>query len=140
MPDITFRPSDRFGWDPVGREITYVAGGDPASLLHEVGHARLDHTSYTRDIELLRKERHAWTYARDHLAALYGVSIDDDVIEASLDTYRDWLHARSLCPDCRVSGVQHTAERYRCIHCEREWTVNDARTCQLRRTITKTPR
>ena len=105
---------------------------DVWQVLHEVGHALLDHQIYSRDIELLGMERDAWQRA-EVVAADLDLTIPDDVIQTHLDTYRDWLHARSLCPDCTQTGIQIDSAQYECPHCHATWRVNDARTCGLRR-------
>ena len=61
----------------------------------------------------------------------------EDFIEEHLDTYRDWLHARSSCPDCTATGYQTDASTYACPACSHTWRVNEARICQLRRYSTK---
>lgn len=135
-PSLTFTKATDFSWHPDTNTITYTTGGshDPALLLHETAHALLRHSDYSRDIELLRMEREAWNYATDTLAPLYEIVIDDSLVEDSLDTYREWLHKRSLCPDCNLNGIQASRFDYRCLHCHKRWRVNEARTCRLRRT------
>ncbi len=135
---ILFAPSDEFRWDPSSHTVYYneSAPDAPSLLLHELGHALLGHTDYMRDIELLRLERAAWDKAIE-LATGYGHPIDDDSIEDHLDTYRNWLHARSLCPTCQATGLQSNRTHYTCISCRQTWRVNEARTCELRRYQTK---
>lgn len=137
-PGLTFIPEDRFYWNPERRTIYYVEQSDDiASLLHEVAHGLLDHRDFMRDIELLEMERDAWEYASGTLAPRYHLSIDADIIQTHLDTYRDWLHLRSICPACQATGVQIKQRTYRCLACRSEWTVNDARQHALRRHLTK---
>lgn len=137
-PALTFTPGERFYWNPEHRTIYYVAqSNDAASLLHEVAHGILVHRDFIRDIELLEMERDAWDYASATLAPRYGITIDADAIQTNLDTYRDWLHMRSICPACHATGVQIKQRIYRCLACRSEWTVNDARQHALRRHITK---
>ena len=139
-PDIIFEESDSFRWSP---DLSTVFVGelkaerDLVTLLHETGHALAGHKTYAQDIQLLKLEREAWDIARDKLAPLFDIKITNEVIEEALDTYRDWLHARSICPECRSTGVQQDESHYRCLACQAAWKVNDARTCQLRRYITK---
>lgn len=137
--EIKFAPGNDFAWDPISHTVHYATSDQHyPELLHETAHALLGHRSYRRDIELLRMEREAWDYAAQTLAPTYSLSIDGDVIEEALDTYRDWLHRRSSCPSCSLSGIQESATAYRCISCTERWTVNEARTCQLKRTrVTK---
>lgn len=110
---------------------------DSATLLHELSHAVLNHTKYLKDIGLLELERDAWECARNTLAPKYDLIIPEDTIQDSLDTYRDWLHARSICPQCHATGLQIKQREYRCISCATVWQVNDARFCALRRYIKK---
>ena len=134
FPQHTITPAHEFRWDPQGRTIFYDAQSpEVASLLHEMAHAILDHAAYRRDIELLELERQAWEYARENLSSTYGVVISPAEIEDALDTYRDWLHARSTCPNCQATGLQVKSNEYKCVACMSHWRVNDARACALRR-------
>jgi hypothetical protein len=134
FPAFTFVSDTGFRWSPDEKVILYdQASEDLPSLLHELSHAILDHKRYTRDIQLIELERDAWRYARDVLAVAYSVAIDTNQVEDALDTYRDWLHARSVCPGCRATGVQTGKNEYKCIICITTWRVNDARICALRR-------
>lgn len=138
FPDITFATGERFHWHPDTRVITYVeASEDSASLLHEVAHALLGHQDFSRDVALLGMERDAWYYATAILAPRYQLTIEPDAVDEALDTYRDWLHARSTCPVCKATGVQIKQRTYRCLACRSEWIVNDARQHALRRHLTK---
>ncbi len=105
-------------------------------MLHELGHALLGHTSYKRDIELIVMEREAWEQARS-IGNRFGHPVTDEIIEDALDTYRDWLHRRSLCPNCAMTGIQTDNYTYHCPTCTQSWRVNEARTCQLKRYRTK---
>lgn len=132
-PSIPLRPAKNFLWIPQENTVEYDPSGDAAYLLHELGHALQGHDSYNHDIELLSIERAAWTYATSHLAATYKVDIPSELVEESLDTYREWLHARSTCPDCHLNGMQSGPRLYRCVSCTATWSVNEARGCRLRR-------
>lgn len=135
LPNLTFCTSDTFRWSSSDQTVYYAPEEANAAitLLHETGHGLLDHLSYTYDIDLLKLERDAWQEARI-LGDTYGVSIDNETVENALDTYRDWLHTRSTCPNCAQNGVQTGENRYTCIVCDQTWHVNDARTCGLKRT------
>lgn len=85
-------------------------------MLHEVGHARLKHQTYTVDVDRLKMERAAWEEARE-LCLKYGVEYDEDFVEAALDSYRDWLHQRSKCPQCGVTRFQDGRGKYVCPNC-----------------------
>lgn len=136
-PDIIFvEGSSTTMWNPSSRAIHYSHTTTQAELLHEVGHALLGHGAYERDIDLLSYERDAWDEA-SRLSSTYGISIDSDIIQRDLDTYRDWLHARSCCPTCQTNGIQLRASIYKCLSCQSKWQVNDARTHNLRRNVLK---
>ena len=138
-PQIKFQSGNRCQWSADNMTVTYLSATDSeaqAQLLHELGHGLLGHASFERDIQLLRLERAAWDKA-EKLAANYDLKIDPDLIECHLDSYRDWLHARSACPSCSSTGLQSARRYYRCAACQTEWQVNDARSCALRRYKTK---
>lgn len=134
-PDIKFVMGSDFKWSKDKCELTIdLSISDATSyLLHELGHALLGHETFIFDIDLLRQEREAWDYARSTLAMRYNVSLDDALIEDSLDTYREWLHLRSVCPSCGLTGLQTKTSTYRCINCGCSWRPNDARRANLRR-------
>lgn len=136
---ISYQLGDDFRWDPKRLCITYHLNSpdDQALLLHELGHATLGHYTYDRDIQLLQMERAAWDAAVT-LGERFMVIIDNDLVDSHLDSYRDWLHARSLCPRCSATGMQIAPRTYQCLSCSSQWRVNEARTCGLKRhTITK---
>lgn len=137
FPDIGFVKSSTFRWSPLDRTVHYVDNNDEVSLLHEVAHAALDHADYTHDIELLKIEREAWDFTVSDLSKKYGITVDQEQVENMLDTYRNWLHERSLCPSCQATGVQTNKRLYSCLACHATWRVNEARTCALRRYKTK---
>ncbi len=136
-PDITLEEGVAFEWSPRDRIITYDTGSSTAveQLLHELAHAELGHMSYERDIELIAHERDAWHRAKTTLASRYNVVIADDIIDDNMDTYRDWMHSRSVCPRCEANGLQTGAHTYTCVMCRSTWEVNDARQSRLYRRI-----
>jgi Zn finger protein HypA/HybF involved in hydrogenase expression len=139
-PNIFFIASDTFSWDPDLKTVFYANEGPQfkALLLHEVSHGLLEHRAYKRDIELLAMEAAAWNKAKE-LATQYHFPVSDTVAEEHLDTYRDWLHARSTCTHCSATGYQSSKDMYTCPACTTEWRVNEARICELRRyTVQKT--
>lgn len=85
--------------------------------LHEISHALLKHSSFKMDVERLKMEKAAWEKARE-LAILYNVGVDDDLIQGELDTYRDWLHKKSRCPQCGLTRFQTPDARYHCPLCD----------------------
>lgn len=131
---ISFQQGDGFYWDPKSTTVLYDSK-EPNSqqlLLHELGHALSGHGAYNHDIELIAMERAAWEQALQ-ISEHYDVTISEDLVEEYLDSYRDWLHARSLCPHCAATGVQTARSTYQCLNCHCIWQVNDARSCGLRR-------
>ncbi len=135
FPGYTFTPAHEFWWSGKKSTIFYDpdTGSSLAFTLHELSHAILGHEGYERDIELLKLERDAWSYATRILASEYHVTISDDTVQDNLDTYRHWLHARSRCPECDTTGLQTKDHLYRCLACGHPWRVNEARLCALRR-------
>jgi hypothetical protein len=84
-------------------------------------------------MELIKMERDAWEYARSELSQAYSTGIDEETIEMAMDSYRDWLHARSACTICSSTGIQVAVSTYRCLACGTSWKANEARLCALRR-------
>jgi ribosomal protein L37AE/L43A len=156
-PRITFKAGAVFCWSPKQCEVQYVrpdtsiprtlSNNDSAAcyaLLHEVGHALLDHRKYQTDFELVTMEVSAWKEAK-RIAPDFGiVSIDEDHIQDSLDSYRDWLYRRSVCPVCTTKALQQDDTLiYRCHNCHTTWQVAASRFCrpyrQSRATAATTP-
>ena len=86
-------------------------------ILHEVGHALLGHRSYRTDPERLRMECAAWEKARE-LCGIYNIYYDEDFAEEQLDSYRNWLHQRSTCPECGLTCFQTRDGVYHCPSCD----------------------
>lgn len=132
-PNIAFVVGDDFKWSGATKKLTVGDAGNELYMLHELAHALLNHTDYALDIELLAQERAAWDYARAYLLPKYGVTDDESLVEETLDTYREWMHSRSLCPSCGLSCLQTKTSTYVCVNCRCSWRPNDARRCALRR-------
>jgi hypothetical protein len=137
FPALRFTPGKQFCWSPETGEIFYKAKarGKQAtwSLLHETGHALLEHHGYKADFELLRLEAAAWERAHA-LAADLGLAIDEDHVQDCLDTYRDWLYKRSICPSCTTKCLQQgDFVHYRCFNCHTVWRVTASRFCRAYR-------
>lgn len=141
-PTLTFQPGENFCWSPKDQVVYYTpdtSHADTWTLLHEASHGILQHTTFKSDFELLRLEIAAWELARK-LAAKHNIIIDDDHIEDCLDTYRDWLHKRSLCPVCAVKSLQINERTYGCVNCSTTWRVSNNRLCRpYRRTVRTNP-
>ena len=134
-PSINIKPGDTYYYSP--HDITvYFSPDDPSvegmwALLHETGHAILQHEKYFTDIELLQMEVEAWDQAGQLIKVLeLKGEIDEDHIQDCLDSYRDWIHKRSLCPDCNLSGIQTSSSLYSCVFCHRKWKVSADRFCR----------
>lgn len=131
-PDLSFSSSNQFYWSPKNQTVYFKEGNTPRylwTLLHETSHGVLRHKTFGTDFELLQIEIAAWENAKD-LGKKYSINIDIDHIENCLDTYRDWLHKRSTCPNCSSKGLQVTQETYQCVNCSQEWQVSENRFCR----------
>lgn len=143
FPGLSFAPGTVFSWSPKDQTVIYVKDASEStnpewSLLHEVGHALLEHQSYASDFELVKLEAAAWEKATK-LARDYGISIDTEHIQDCLDTYRDWLHKRSTCPACNTTSLQRNMTTYCCYNCNTEWRVSRTKICRpYRRVQTQT--
>lgn len=118
FPDLRFRPGKKFTFRPP-RTVVYeqfLDAGAEICLLHELGHAMLGHRDYRTDPERLKMEVAAWGQA-EQLCARYGVEFDRELAEARLDSYRDWLHQKSLCPACGLTRYQTPDGQYHCPGC-----------------------
>ena len=117
-PEFRFVQGRKFAFRP---PRTVVVGPDEPQaellLLHEVGHAVSGHQSFDLNVERLKMEMEAWSRARE-LAKIYGVEFDEEVVETELDTYRDWLHQKSRCPQCGLTRYQTADSQYHCPLCE----------------------
>lgn len=133
-PELVFAEGKSFYWSPANHQIIYKKGakGQTAtfSLLHELGHALLDHQRYQQDFELLQLEVAAWEQAK-RIAPTYGIKLDEDHIQDCLDSYRDWLYRRSICPTCTTKALQQDDKPlYRCFNCHATWRVAPSRFCR----------
>lgn len=131
--DYNFAAGDIFKWSPTTKTITYrLAEKNSAWLiLHEIAHAELSHNNYNADINLLRYESAAWDYAKRNLQNKYSINICDNFVQDCLDTYRDWLHSRSICPACKQTGIQTKKNTYSCLNCRYSWFADKSQHCNL---------
>lgn len=119
FPDLRFISGKRFLFRPP-KTIMFPEERDDSTellLLHEVGHALCGHKTFKTEVERLKIEVMAWEKARE-LASLYGISVDEDLIQRELDTYRDWLHQKSRCPECGLTRFQTPDGVFRCPRCD----------------------
>lgn len=117
-PDLIFKTGKKFAFRyPRTISIGSSESFDEMLLLHEVSHALLGHQDYTQDLERVKMENAAWEKAKE-LALHYKVEIDEGLIQDELDTYRNWLHQKSRCPDCGLTRFQTPDRQYHCPRCE----------------------
>jgi hypothetical protein len=141
-PELKFKSGKHFCWSPETNEIIYkknktFSEKDTWSLLHETGHALLNHRDYHSDFELLKLEVEAWAKAKE-IAKSFNVNIDENHIEDCLDTYREWLYKRSICPNCTAKCLQQSDfVHYRCFNCHTTWRVSSNRFCRAYRSTKK---
>ena len=119
-PNLEFLAGERFLFHPPATIYYEVNSDDYLSLLHELGHALIDKTDYTQDIELLQIESAAWAKAKE-LCAKYHLTFDESYAESRLDSYRDLLHYNSLCPNCSLNGYEDEHQTYHCPLCGASW-------------------
>lgn len=134
LPDINFVEAASFYWSPQTSTIYLNSGAlekaeGQWALLHEASHAVLGHQSYETDVRLLMLEVEAWQEA-SVLGKKLGFAIDEDHIQTCLDTYRDWLYARSTCPTCALNSLQVDETTYVCLNCSTRWSVSQSRFCR----------
>lgn len=134
LPNINLKAGDSFFWSPKTKTITYnpdyiTDETGQWAYLHEIAHAILGHTSYKSDLELLQLEVEAWNQAKT-IGKELGINIDDEHVQDCLDTYRDWLHSRSKCPNCSVVCLQSSPNSYLCHNCGATWAVSNSRFCR----------
>jgi len=137
FPHLRYRSGKSFSWSPETNEIFYDSGKSTKthswSLLHETGHALLGHNRYDTDLELIKLEIAAWEKAKE-VATSLKITINENHIQDCLDTYRDWLYQRSVCPRCDNKSLQQeTIEQYQCFNCHMVWEVTPSRFCRAYR-------
>jgi hypothetical protein len=117
FPGYKFRVG-RPRWTAKTRTIYYEAKGETAALrlLHEIVHAELGHREWLLVIERLQMERDAWEHVRSTLAPRFMVEFDEEQMENDLDSYREWLHTKSLCAECGQNRWQDD-EGWHCPFC-----------------------
>ena len=118
-PDFTFRPGHKFLFRPP-KSIYYLESDENFRLLllHELAHALLGHFSFSRSLERLQIERDAWEKTRE-LCNLHSVPFDEALAEAELDTYRDWVHQKTLCKTCGLTCLEVNSESLFCPFCQK---------------------
>lgn len=116
FPDLRIISGKRFSFRPP-RAVVYEEGGSSLLFLHEVGHALIGMYDFKTEVGRLKIEVMAWEKAKE-LCDVYGVDVDEELIEAELDTYREWLHQKSRCPKCGLTRFQTPDGVWHCPQCE----------------------
>ncbi len=119
FPELRFRVGKKFAFRPP-RTVVFEQKNDTGEwrlrLMHELGHATLGHRTFRTDPERLKMEAEAWGQA-ERLCRRYQIEFDQEFAEVQLDSYRDWLHRRSKCPQCGLTRYQTAEGGYRCPGC-----------------------
>jgi len=116
-PNLIFRHGKKFAFRPP-KTITIgpPCPGHALLTLHELAHALLKHKDYNLDIQRLKIESKTWATTKQ-LCQKYRIVWNEDFAEDHLDTYRDWLHQKSLCPTCHLTRYQNPSGTYHCPQC-----------------------
>lgn len=127
FPDLVFKTGKKFSFSPPKTVVL----GPPEPFydlltLHEVGHALSDLFDYETHVERLKIETAAWeeaaklyaTYKEKSPKSLTTPEWDQNFVETNLDTYRNWLHTKSLCKKCGLTRYQSKDGAYHCPHCD----------------------
>jgi hypothetical protein len=119
FPSLRFIKGRKFAFRPPRTIVTpeNFSEDEYPLLLHELGHALVGRFDFKTEIERLQIEVLAWEKARE-LAASYEIEIDENLIQGELDTYRDWLHQKSRCPNCGLTRFQTPDGVFRCPKCD----------------------
>ena len=141
FPEVKFKwGAERFSFRfRNGAPVVFLGEPQPnfaLLALHELGHALCKHKDYTRDVERIKIESAAWERAKTvlldyqakassnseevgnrELAAILP-EWDEDFVQEKMDTYRDWLHAKSRCKKCGLTRYQTADKKYHCPRCE----------------------
>lgn len=134
IPGLAFEPSNDFHWQPESKTVWFVEGMLETNhgqllLAHELGHAKLAHSEFSSDLDLLKKEVQAWAEAKK-IAKTCKIKFDENLAEDCLNSYRHWLDKRSTCPNCSQTGYQ-TSANYHCINCNHRWRVSSSQTTRV---------
>ena len=120
-PSFTFKPGRKFLFRPK-KTILYLESNENFRLLllHELAHALLGHFSFDRSLERLQIERDAWEKTRE-LCDLHSVPFNESLAEAELNTYRDWVHQKTLCKTCGATCLEVNSESLFCPNCQKTY-------------------
>jgi len=128
FPDFSFQFGSRFKFKPP--KTIFIGPPQPnfaLLALHELGHALSGHKNYNTHIKRLKMESEAWQVAKTLIQnhpkwqKEYGIHWDEsaeEFAESELDSYRDWLHSKSLCKNCGLTMYQTEDGKYYCPACD----------------------
>ncbi|MCL1839896.1 hypothetical protein FWF89_02795 [Candidatus Saccharibacteria bacterium] len=117
-PNLIFRHGKKFLFRPPKTIFIGPPCPNHALLtLHELAHGLLQHKNYNLDIQRLKIESSTWQKTQE-LCKKYNIDWDEDFAQDHLDTYRDWLHKKSLCPTCQLTRYQDKTGTYHCPACQ----------------------
>lgn len=132
-PNIDFKAGDHFAWSSSANKITYLTQEGRNTeiklankLLHELAHAKLEHSDYKSDAQLLKIESSAWSLAKDFCKE-YGVKFNQEEQQEALVSYTHWASSRSQCPKCQKNGLQTAPTAFMCPNCTHKWSVGKSR-------------
>lgn len=117
-PEFIFKQGKKFAFHPPKTII--IGPWEPhfeLLLLHELSHAILGHKAFKTDVERLKIESSAWEQAKK-LSKTFDITFDQDFAQSELDSYRDWLHQKSLCKTCGLTRFQTKDGNYHCPKCD----------------------
>lgn len=123
-PDFVFYTGRKFAYRPNRKKTIILGPPQPyfaLQTLHELAHALCGHKDVSTGVLRLKVEREAWERARTLFSKYQNLCPDswnEDFIEVSLDTYRDWLHSLARCPDCGLTRFQGDDGVFHCPYCE----------------------
>ncbi len=136
-PRIKFCSGRQFYWSPNEKTIYFSTEIRPNEaghlILHELAHMELKHTNYDYDVELIQMELAAWEYSKANFYPQYLPEFNQTLQDGYLESYRDWLYRRSLCPKCNLTGQQLANHSYSCPTCHQKWQPNIAKQNRLQR-------
>lgn len=108
---FSFRPSKTIHYGPLDTPNFEML------LLHELSHAELGHFTFKTDVERIKIEVATWEKTKE-FCQKFGIKFDSSLAEEELDSYRNWLHQKSLCKKCGLTRYQTPDGDYHCPHCD----------------------
>lgn len=117
-PAFSFKPGKKFLFRPK-KSIFYLETNQNFQLLllHELSHALLGHFSYNTSLERLQIERDAWAKTKE-LCKKHNVQFSSSQAENELDTYRDWVHQKTICRNCGLTCIELSSDLLFCPFCQ----------------------